>query len=132
MWRSVDLVNWTDVSVERITTIFWVEKSASQEPAWAGGCRSTRRHIPEDGILRSHRCDNLKSYKFILSWVYGELKSDMFYSVSVLLGYTETLKWIFNYIKFLFYVCINTEQRSLDIGSFCRQFWLLANLSNIT
>jgi hypothetical protein len=24
--------------------------------------RSTRRHIPEDGILHSHRCENLKSY----------------------------------------------------------------------
>jgi hypothetical protein len=24
--------------------------------------RSTRRHIPEDGILLSHRCENLKSY----------------------------------------------------------------------
>jgi hypothetical protein len=25
--------------------------------------RSTHRHIPEDGILHSHRCENLKSYK---------------------------------------------------------------------
>jgi hypothetical protein len=25
--------------------------------------RSTRRHIPEDGILHSHHCENLKSYK---------------------------------------------------------------------
>jgi hypothetical protein len=24
--------------------------------------RSTRRHISEDGILHSHRCENLKSY----------------------------------------------------------------------
>jgi hypothetical protein len=24
--------------------------------------RSTQRHIPEDGILHSHRCDSLKSY----------------------------------------------------------------------
>jgi hypothetical protein len=24
--------------------------------------RTTRRHIPEDGILHSHRCENLKSY----------------------------------------------------------------------
>jgi hypothetical protein len=23
---------------------------------------STRRHIPEDGILHSHRCENLKSH----------------------------------------------------------------------
>jgi hypothetical protein len=67
MWRRVDLV-WIDVSEERI------EKSAREEPAWAGGCssealihrRSTRRHIPEDGILHSHRRENLKSH---LSWV---------------------------------------------------------------
>jgi hypothetical protein len=25
--------------------------------------RLTRRHIPEDDILLSHRCENLKSYK---------------------------------------------------------------------
>jgi hypothetical protein len=25
--------------------------------------RSTRRHIPDDGILHSHGCENLKSYK---------------------------------------------------------------------
>jgi hypothetical protein len=38
MWRRVDLV-WTDVSEERIVFVFRVEKSASKEPAWAGGCR---------------------------------------------------------------------------------------------
>jgi hypothetical protein len=27
--------------------------------------RSTWHHIPEDGILHSHRCENLKSYKNI-------------------------------------------------------------------
>jgi hypothetical protein len=36
MLRHVDLV-WTDVSEERIASIFRVEKSASDEPAWAGG-----------------------------------------------------------------------------------------------
>jgi hypothetical protein len=62
-WRLVDLV-WSDVSEERISCIFRVEKPASEEPAWAGGCshtRSTRRHILEDGILHSHRHENLKS-----------------------------------------------------------------------
>jgi hypothetical protein len=34
----VDLV-WTDGSKERNASIFRVEKSASEEPAWAGGCR---------------------------------------------------------------------------------------------
>jgi hypothetical protein len=38
MWRRVDLV-WTDVSEERIASIFREEKSVSYEPAWAGGCR---------------------------------------------------------------------------------------------
>jgi hypothetical protein len=54
MWRRVDLV-WTHVSEERIASIFRVEKSASEEPEWAGGCshtRSARRHIPEDDILQ--------------------------------------------------------------------------------
>jgi hypothetical protein len=35
MWRRVDLV-WTDVSEERIASIFRVEESTSEEPAWAG------------------------------------------------------------------------------------------------
>jgi hypothetical protein len=49
MWRYVDLV-WTDVSQERIASIFSAEKSTSEEPEWAGGCslqdynKSTRRH----------------------------------------------------------------------------------------
>jgi hypothetical protein len=33
MWRRVDLV-LTDVSEERITSIFRVENPASEEPAW--------------------------------------------------------------------------------------------------
>jgi hypothetical protein len=28
--------------------------------------RSARRHIPEDGILHSHRCENLKSYIYTI------------------------------------------------------------------
>jgi hypothetical protein len=35
MWRRVDLV-WTDVSEERIASIFRVEKSACEEPAHCG------------------------------------------------------------------------------------------------
>jgi hypothetical protein len=79
MWRRVDLV-WTDVSEKRIASNFGVEKSLSEEPAWAGGCRLTSRwrryvppkrrftqdlqgDIPEDDILHSHRRENLKSYK---------------------------------------------------------------------
>jgi hypothetical protein len=66
MWRHVDLV-WTEVSEERIASIFSAEKSGSAESAWPGGyslhtadTRSTRRHIPEYSILHSHRCENLK------------------------------------------------------------------------
>jgi hypothetical protein len=36
MWRCVVLV-LTDVSEERIASIFRVEKSASEEPLWPGG-----------------------------------------------------------------------------------------------
>jgi hypothetical protein len=42
LWRRVVLV-WTDVSEERIASIFGVEKSASKEPAWAGGCSLQQR-----------------------------------------------------------------------------------------
>jgi hypothetical protein len=38
MWHCVGLV-LTDVSEERIASIFRVEKSASEEPVWPGGCR---------------------------------------------------------------------------------------------
>jgi hypothetical protein len=44
MWRCVDLAS-TDVSEERIASIFRVEKSASVEPAWADGCRLSHQNI---------------------------------------------------------------------------------------
>jgi hypothetical protein len=40
MWRRVDLM-WSDVSEAYIASLFRVEKSASEEPAWAGGCRQS-------------------------------------------------------------------------------------------
>jgi hypothetical protein len=85
MWRYIDLV-WTDVSEERIAS-----SCRLQPPAHAGSSledfsilkmealcssetsvrtRSTQRHIPEYGILRSHRCENLKSYTMIA--IYSE------------------------------------------------------------
>jgi hypothetical protein len=54
MWRRVDLV-WTDVSEERIASIFRVEKSAIEEPAWASAATCSRWFLargffyPEDG-----------------------------------------------------------------------------------
>jgi hypothetical protein len=38
MWRCVDLA-LTDFSEECVASIFRVEKSASEEPASAGGCK---------------------------------------------------------------------------------------------
>jgi hypothetical protein len=40
MWRRVDLL-WTDVSEKRIASTVRVEKSASEEPEWAGGSKFT-------------------------------------------------------------------------------------------
>jgi hypothetical protein len=74
MWRCVD-PGVIDVSEERIASIFMVEKSGSGEPASAGGCRSTQRHIPEEDILHSHRCENLKSYEFIIYHLIEQSKS---------------------------------------------------------
>jgi hypothetical protein len=34
VWRRVDVVDWADVSEDRIASIYRVEKSASEEPAW--------------------------------------------------------------------------------------------------
>jgi hypothetical protein len=44
MWRRVDLV-WTDVSEERIASVFRVEKCASEEPTWAGGSSYLSKHV---------------------------------------------------------------------------------------
>jgi hypothetical protein len=66
MWRHV--VVWTDVLEEGIASIFRVKKSASEEPACSEmsvHTRTTRRHIPENGILNSHRCENLESFNTI-------------------------------------------------------------------
>jgi hypothetical protein len=95
MWRCVDLAS-TDVSEERIASIFRIEKSASGEPACSlhltpdhasspradfstlkmetvlssetsVDARSTQRDIPEDDILHSHRCKSLKSYIILIN-----------------------------------------------------------------
>jgi hypothetical protein len=105
MWQCVDLA-LTVVSVEHIVLIFRVEKSASGEEASAGlqppadvgsplanfstlkmepirscetsvNARSTQRHIPEEDILHSHRCENLKSYFFSYPSQEGRSDSDL-------------------------------------------------------
>jgi hypothetical protein len=60
---------WTDVSGECIASIFRVEKSASDEPAWVGGCCShwflVRRFLyPEDGS--DTFLGNVHSYKIYM------------------------------------------------------------------
>jgi hypothetical protein len=68
MWRRVDLV-WNDVSEELMATIFSVEKSASEEPAWASGCRLHRL------VLRS------SVWQFLDFWDCGRLFWDALHTV---------------------------------------------------
>jgi hypothetical protein len=99
MWRRVDLV-WTDVSEELITSIFMVEKSASEELVWAGGCR----HIPQDGILHSHRRENLKSY----------IGDNLFPQIFVYLAGKYTVWWsifLFPFNSCWFQICWNTTSK---------------------
>jgi hypothetical protein len=39
--------------------------------------KATRRHIPEDGILHSHRCENLKWYIRLMMVIYAEIRNDL-------------------------------------------------------
>jgi hypothetical protein len=55
MWRRVNLV-WTDDSEESIASIFRVEKLASEESAWAGGCKLS--HQPKTSNCVSTRNDS--------------------------------------------------------------------------
>jgi hypothetical protein len=76
MWRCVD-PGLTDVSEDRIAPIFRIEKSASGSPLvdfstlqmeairsseTSVNPGSIQHHIPDDDILHSHHCENLKSY----------------------------------------------------------------------
>jgi hypothetical protein len=55
------LVEHRDIAIILSTKYVYFKECPS------GHTRSTRRHIPEDGILHSHRRENLKSYMFILN-----------------------------------------------------------------
>jgi hypothetical protein len=66
--RRVDLV-WTDVSEEHIASIFRLEKSANEEPAWAGGCRLHRI------VLRS------SVWQFLDCWDGGRLLWGAFHTI---------------------------------------------------
>jgi hypothetical protein len=45
-----------------------IKMEAINSSETSGHTRSTRRHIPEDGIIHSHRYENLKSYKMIIAY----------------------------------------------------------------
>jgi hypothetical protein len=69
--RRVALVR-TDVSEERIAPLIRVTRigelgaeSSSKTPV---NTRATHRNIPEDGILHSHRRENLKCYIALTGW----------------------------------------------------------------
>jgi hypothetical protein len=55
--------------------------------------RSTRRHIPEDGILHSHRCENLKSLKTSV-WKRGFVKSTRFFWMAYTVFRMKGRTWV--------------------------------------
>jgi hypothetical protein len=58
MLRRVAFVR-TDISAEHTAfTILMIETYSSETSVLP---RTTRRNVPEDGILHSHRCENFKS-----------------------------------------------------------------------
>jgi hypothetical protein len=78
MWCRVDPVKWTDVSEERIASIFRVQKSASEELAWAGSSRLLSLRLqPQQTIilmLFTNLCikSGLESSRFL----HGKLTGD--------------------------------------------------------
>jgi hypothetical protein len=98
MLRRVDLV-WTDFSEEHIASNFMLGVSASLHPPAHAGfsladfstlkmkairssetsvhTRSTRRYIPENGTLHSHRRGNLKSNNWVLAALKYVVQADV-------------------------------------------------------
>jgi hypothetical protein len=99
MWRRVDHVK-TDASEERITSIIrvwlWglILFTLIMEEIRSSGTsvltRFTWRHIPEDGILHSHRRESLKSWTTVLvrtrSWIVVVEKQENFHSSAMAQG----------------------------------------------
>jgi hypothetical protein len=71
MWRHVELV-WTGVSEERIASIFRVEESVSEEPAWAAGCRLSHQCwlFSTGGTVCSHLLMLVPHWWIFLPWIW--------------------------------------------------------------
>jgi hypothetical protein len=88
MLRRVDLVK-TDISEKRVASIFWVKRfyelgtalgvtiiifslkmDATRFSVMSALTNLARRHIPDEGILHSHRCEHLKSRRTVCEEYY--------------------------------------------------------------
>jgi hypothetical protein len=92
MWRRADILS--DISEERIASIYsylltlvhrsWISYTLKMEVIRSSETSvnkiSTRPHIPEDGILHSHRRENLKSYNIKICSRYGIFVYNIVYS----------------------------------------------------
>jgi hypothetical protein len=68
MWRSVIFV-WTDVSEDRIASIFRVEESASEEPAWASSCRLSCQLEWSAIMMAFKNVHKEQGVEMLLAWV---------------------------------------------------------------
>jgi hypothetical protein len=62
-------------------------RNQREQVAAAGHTGSTRRHIPEDGILHSDHRENLKSYIFKIL----VFKNDSYYGTFVITGLLDSV-----------------------------------------
>jgi hypothetical protein len=71
VWRRVDVVDHAGSSLADFSTLK-MEAIRSSETS-IQSTTSTRLHTPEDGILHSHRRENLKSYIYPIVRITGFL-----------------------------------------------------------
>jgi hypothetical protein len=56
------------VNVPSFSILFTLITEAMHSSETSVLARATRRHVPEDGILHNHRCENLKPYNTLTGW----------------------------------------------------------------